>query len=137
MTIAGPETRWQKFRKTTALFDLGAGVVTFGASIPAAYRFFSAGDARWGWFVIAMAALALALQCGKAHRTYQQQVRKDSVHELQGCLHALETVRHTSKLGYSQRSRSCFMDIGRLVTTTPSSSRWSAVMRSRSRERRS
>lgn len=92
MAIAGPETPWETFKRTTGFFDVGAAVVTFGASVPAAYRFFSTGDDRWGWFVIGMATLALIVQCGKAYHAYQEQRCKDSVHELQGCLHTLETV---------------------------------------------
>lgn len=92
MGIAGPETRWQKFRKTTAPFDAAAAILGGGGFAATAAAAFARGDQVWGGVGIILAFAAVGLQLAKARATYLEQVRKDSTHELQGCLHTLETI---------------------------------------------
>src|SRR5262245_15490374 len=92
MAIAGPESNWRKFRRTTALFDLWGAAITAGGLAVSSARFFATNEPRWGWLMATLALSALVLQAFKANATYREQVRKDSVHELRGCLQTLETV---------------------------------------------
>jgi hypothetical protein len=50
-------------------------------------------DPRWWWWTLAAcAAGALVVQFFKTRSAFREQAKKDSTHELQGCLHTLETV---------------------------------------------
>jgi len=93
MPIPAPESGWDKFRKTTAGFDLASAGVTAGGLVIAAVRFYASSDTvGWGHFTLVLAGLALVIQGFKARATYLEQSRRDSTHELQGCLNTLETV---------------------------------------------
>jgi hypothetical protein len=92
MATKGPETAWQRFRRTPAPFDLATSVVSAGGLFGSAVRFFADRNSVWGWVNVGLGAVVIAVQCLGAHATYIEQRKKDSVHELQGCLHALETV---------------------------------------------
>jgi hypothetical protein len=71
---------------------LGGAFITAGGLFGTAARFFYTNDRGWGFFTASLGVLALVVQGFKARAAYLEQVRKDSIHELEGCLHTLETV---------------------------------------------
>jgi hypothetical protein len=103
MAISLPESRWEKFKRSTAPHDLFSGLVTAGGSIAAAGRFFVIDAPRWGWFTLATAIAGLVVQGFKARSVLQQLDREDSRHPLQGCLHTLETVLLGAELEPARR----------------------------------
>lgn len=92
MTISGPESGWEKLWKTTAVYDLGAAIVAAGGLAAGGGRFLSTGERFWGWVMMALALFALTVHALKARRTYRDQLEKDSIHELRGCLMTLDAV---------------------------------------------
>lgn len=105
MPIAGPQSAWARFRKTTAVYDLWSGAIGAGGLLVSAARFFTTGNSGWGWFVVVLAVVVLIVQGFKARATYGQQAQKESVHELQGCLQTLETVLLGPDLEPAKRQR--------------------------------
>jgi hypothetical protein len=92
MPISLPESGWQKFRRSTGLHDILAGVISAGGLFVAAGRFFVTDAPGWGWFTSGMGVLGLVVQGLKSRKLIQELQRDDSVHELQGCLQTLETI---------------------------------------------
>jgi hypothetical protein len=94
MTIRGKETNWQKFRRSTSFFDPWSAFLGAGPAAVAAYKTYSSpADPRWWWWTLAACAGgALVVQFFKTRSAFREQAKKDSTHELQGCLQTLETV---------------------------------------------
>ena len=92
MPIAGPQSNWQKFKQSTVPYDVGAAVLSGVSLVGTSAAAFARGDQVWGRIGLGLAALNVVVLLGKARATWLEQVRKKSTHELQGCLHTLESV---------------------------------------------
>lgn len=92
MTISLPESNWSKFKRSTGPYDLATAVVNAGGLLAAAGRFFLSDAFGWGTFTAGTAFAGLAVQSLKARALFTQLQRDQSLHDLQGCLHTLETV---------------------------------------------
>jgi hypothetical protein len=94
MAIPTQRSRWQRFWNTTVPYEIGAALSGTGTSAAAAQRFFTASpaDPFWGTISASGAALALGFQLMKLRRTYAQQIARDGIHDLAGCLHTLNAI---------------------------------------------
>ena len=104
MPISIPEPAWDKFKRSTGPYDLAAAVVTAGGLLGAAGRFLITDALGWALFTAGTAAAGLGVQGLKARALFTQLRRDHSVHDLEGCLHTLETILLGPDLEPSRRS---------------------------------
>jgi hypothetical protein len=104
MPISLPESAWGKFTRSTGPYDLAAAVVNAGGLLGAAGRFFISDALGWGLFMAGTAAAGLGVQGLKARALFTRLQQDQSVHDLEGCLHTLETILLGPDLEPSRRS---------------------------------
>jgi hypothetical protein len=98
MAIPTPRSWWSRLWRTDLPWDVGSAVAGFATGLSAAFRFFFTDpavmpDAKlWGWIVLGGVVVAAAMQFGKAIAKWWVQAEDKSVHELAGCLHAVNAV---------------------------------------------
>ena len=92
MPISLPESAWRKFKRSTGPYDLATAVVNAGGLLAAAGQFFVWDALGWGLFTASTAAAGLGVQGLKARALFRQLQRDRSLHDLEGCLHTLETI---------------------------------------------
>ena len=105
MGIPRPKTGWRWLVAQTATFDLATAGFTAIVGLTSAINYAFAGRPVFAATISAATVCVLLLTIAKNTVALNQARQKDSVHELEGCLHTLHAILDPTAIDYPGRER--------------------------------